>query len=114
MESITEPIENRINYIKNHKPDAELRLRLLKSVASPNIISTAWAEYEKVERPALAEYEKVKRTALAEYEKVKRTAWAEYEKVKRTAWAEYEKVVRDLHRKECFNCPWAMVKVRKP
>ena len=52
----------------------------------------AWAEYEKIEQPALAEYGKIKQPAWAEYEKIEQPAWAEYGKIKQTAWAEYEKI----------------------
>ena len=53
---------------------------------------TAWAEYKKVQQPAMAEYEKVQQPAWAEYEKVEQAAWAEYEKAIQAAMAEYKKV----------------------
>jgi hypothetical protein len=118
------PRENRIAYIKSHKPahEQELRLRLYQPMGEAAI--AAWAEYEKVKKPAWAEYEKVKQAAWAEYEKVAQPAWAEYEKVQQAAWAEYEKVkqaawaeyekvkqaawapLEAIHKIECPNCPW--------
>ena len=67
-EKLSEPANNRINYILKEKPKKEqaLRLRLFRPIQGQ-----AWAEYEKVTGPAWAEYEKVTGPALAEYEKVK-------------------------------------------
>ena len=79
-EFATEPIENRIAYIKAEKPthERETRLRLLKPMSA--------------EATAL----------LAEYEKVQQAAWAEYEKVRQAAW----EPLGAIHKIECPNCPW--------
>ena len=102
VEEQTEPIENRINFIKNNKPKNEIktRLRLLKKAKG---VDQAWEQYEKVEAQALEQYKKVKAQAweqykkveaqaLEQYKKVKAQAWEQYEKVKAQAWEQYEKV----------------------
>ena len=87
IEPLTEPIENRIAYIKANKPEEEIpvRLRLLKPVvgALPAAVVRAWAAREK--------------------------AWAAYDK----EWAAYKKAVADnrkeieaLHTQECPRCQW--------
>lgn len=69
VEQITEPIENRIEYIKSNKPkhEIETRLRLMKPATG---INAAYAEYKKIQQPALAEYEKIADAAYAEYKKI--------------------------------------------
>jgi len=76
-EPLTEPIENRIRFIKNNKPyhEVETRLRLMKPV-----------------RGKLPELDK----AGAEFVK----ASAEWDK------ARADPAVLSLHAKECPNCPW--------
>ena len=46
------------------------------------LLPRAWAEYKKIEQPALAEYEKIQQSAWAEYEKIEQPALAEYEKIR--------------------------------
>ena len=93
-EQSSEPLENRITYIKQNKPKNEVstRLRLLKPATG---IAEAWAEYQKIQQPAWAEYEKLQQHAFAEYEKLQQPAWAEFEKKKEA-----------LHKEQCPNCPW--------
>jgi Fe-S cluster biosynthesis and repair protein YggX len=93
-EPLTEPAENRIQFILKNKASSERvkRLNNFRPVRDYKKFQPALAEYEKVRQTTLAEYEKVCQTAWAEYEKVCQTAWAEYEKVRQTALAEYEKV----------------------
>ena len=113
VEELTEPIKNRIEYIKHHKPkhEIETRLRLMRPATGikpawaeyekirqqalaeyEKIQQPAWAEYRKIQQPALAEYEKIEQQALAEYMKIQQQAWAEYEKIEQPALAEYEKI----------------------
>lgn len=103
VELLTEPIENRIAYIRSEKPEAEqaLRLRLMRPVST-----AAWADYEWAVAPAWADYERIEDKAWAEYERVK--AWAEYERVKAAAWAEYKRFVAVAHAAVCPtpDCPW--------
>ena len=104
-EPLTEPIENRIRFIKNNKPyhEFETRLRLMKPVRGklPEL-DKAGAEFVK----ARAEWDKARAErdkAYAEWNK----AGAEFVK----ASAEWDKARADpavlsLHAKECPNCPW--------
>ena len=93
LEPLTEPIENRIAYIKTHKPKGEqkLRLRLLKPVVGklPPAVAKAWAAYDK----AWAAF-----NAGAAYDK----AGAPYDKTLKEHLPEIEA----LHREECPDCPW--------
>ena len=85
----------RIDFIKKHKPsdEQELRLKLFKMLPEsklPERVAKAWAEYDK---------------ARAENDK----AWAEYHKT----MAEYGKAILDncayleqLHKELCPDCPW--------
>jgi mRNA-degrading endonuclease HigB of HigAB toxin-antitoxin module len=105
----TEPMENRIEYIKKEKPTSEIdtRLRLLKEIPYERIKSlvdtkgqydavqrTAWEQYEAVERPAWEQYDAVQRTAWEQYKAVVRTAWEQYKAVERSAREQYDAVQR--------------------
>src|SRR3990167_6015311 len=105
VEELTEPIKNRIEYIKKHKPEheRETRLRLMKPAKG---IGLAWAEYEKITDAAWAEYKKIIDAALAEYEKITDAAWAEYDKITDAAWAEYKKIIEKLHKEQCGCTEW--------
>lgn len=106
LEFATEPIENRIAYIKAKKPADEvpIRLRLLHEVKGklPLRVVRARAACNKAE----AAYNK----AEVSYNK----AWADYDKAMVAfdkAEAAYNKAlsskaIQALHAKECPNCPW--------
>ena len=119
FEEATEPIKNRIAYIKAEKPECEvaLRLRLLKPVKDQKRLiailtayekadAPAWEAYEKAIAPALEAYEKAKAPALEAYEKAMATASEAYEKAKATASAKRDRAINTLHAKECPDCPW--------
>jgi hypothetical protein len=97
FEQATEPIKNRIAYIKSDKPECEvaLRLRLLKPVKDQKRLIAILTAYKKVEATAWEAYKKAKAPALEAYEKA--TA---------TALAKRDKAINTLHAKECPNCPW--------
>ena len=80
LESLIEPFENRVKYIKESKPRGErkLRLRLFKTV--------------KGELPF----------ELVEVWK----AWNEAGKARDEALKTYEPQILALHKKECRRCPW--------
>ena len=84
LEPLTEPIENRIQFIKVNKPknEVETRLRLMKPVRG---------KLPKLDK-ACAEWGK----ARAELDK----ACAEWDK------ARADPKVLALHAKECPDCPW--------
>ena len=136
LEFATEPIENRIEYIRESKPRSEiaLRLKLLKPVKGklPAALHKAEAVLDKV----LVAYDKawvVLDKAWADVDKARvaydkawtaySKAWAAYNKAGEAydkareaynkAEAAYDKAIADnlpaimaLHDKECPNCPW--------
>jgi len=119
FEEATEPIKNRIAYIKAEKAEWErsLRLRLLKPVkdqkrliailtAYEKVEATAWEAYRKATALAWEAYRKATAPALEAYEKVKDSALEAYKKAKATALAKRDKAINTLHAKECPNCPW--------
>ena len=87
FEELTEPIKNRIAYIKSDKPECEvaLRLRLLKPVKDQKRLIAILTAYRKALAPALEAYEKAKATALE---------------------AKRDEAINALHAKECPDCPW--------
>jgi len=108
FEEATEPIKNRIAYIKSDKPECEvaLRLRLLKPVKDQKRLIAILTAYKKAKAPALEAYEKAKAPALEAYKKATAPALEAYEKVEATASAKRDKAINALHSKECPDCPW--------
>jgi len=130
FEEATEPIKNRIAYIKAEKAEWErsLRLRLLKPVkdqkrliailtAYKKAVATAWEAYRKATAlaweayrkavaPALEAYENVEDSASEAYEKVEDSASEAYEKATALASAKRDRAINALHSKECPDCPW--------
>jgi len=108
IEPLTEPIENRIKYIKKFKPknEIELRLKLLKVVKGelPKEFVETWQKYYEI-------WEKYVKARQKYYEK-----WEEYAEIKQKCnevWEEYYEVCKKyesqilaLHEKECPNCSW--------
>ena len=86
-EPLTEPIENRIAYIKASKREAEIETRLRLMAPVRGKLPAAYAK-------ARAAYAK----AGAAYDKVR----AAYDKARAAALPEIEA----LHALECPNCPW--------
>jgi multidrug resistance efflux pump len=119
LEPLTEPIQNRIEYIKTEKAkyetekQIELRLRLLRPLIGP--LPEKWdkaeAEWDKAEAEwdkAEAELDKARAEwakAVAELSKARAErdkAEAELDK----AEAQHKIEIEALHKKECPNCPW--------
>src|ERR1019366_2411950 len=96
FEELSEPAENRIQFILSAKAESEqvTRLNNFRPVTELAKFQQAWAEYGKVTQQAWAEYDKVTQQARAEYGKVTQQAWAELEKVTHQARAEYGKVTQ--------------------
>ena len=84
IESASEPIENRIEYIKSHKPQSEIetRLRLLKPVKNQKLASKARSEYYSIESKAWSEYYSIKSKAWSEYDSIKSKDWSKYDTIK--------------------------------
>jgi hypothetical protein len=119
FEEATEPIKNRIAYIKSDKPECEvaLRLRLLKPVkdqkrliailtAYKKAVATALEAYRKATALAWEAYKKAVAPALEAYEKVEDSASEAYRKATALASAKRDRAINALHSKECPDCPW--------
>lgn len=108
MEPLTEPIENRIAYIKGRKPATEVptRLRLMKKVNGklPAAVVKAWDASDKA------------RDAYVKARDAHDKAWDASDKAwdaSAKARDAYDKAYQDnlpaieaLHAKECPDCPW--------
>ena len=114
LEPLTEPIGNRIKFIKENKSKSEipLRLRLLKPIEGnlPTEVIKALEAYNK----ALEVYNKA-----FEYNKAKEAFYEALEACSKTKEAfnktleacskilrKYKKEIEVLHKKECPGCPW--------
>ena len=133
MEKATEPIQNRIDYIKNHKPKDEIstRIRLLKPVKnqskakayydaiaqsdkayhdaiaqSKKAYHDAIAQSKKAYDDAIAPSKKAYYDAIAPSNKAYHDAIAQSDKAYDDAIAQSDKALESLHKKECHDCPW--------
>src|SRR5437899_3360443 len=61
----SDDVTERIDYINANKPGNEIAIRLRHIVFVSAEKPAAWAEYQRVEAPALAEYQRVTAQALA-------------------------------------------------
>ncbi len=111
----TEPLATRAEYIREHKWNEEvlLRLRLMRPVRGelPAAVVETRAAYEK----ARVAHEKTRAAcekAEAAYEKARAArgkAWAAYNKTWAAcekAWAARRSEIEALHRAECPDCTW--------
>ena len=94
VEPLTEPIKNRIKFIKENKPKDEikLRLKLMKPVKGklPKEFIEARQKYDE-ERQKLNEM------------------WQKYDEERQKlneVWQKYNLQAFALHKKRCHNCPW--------
>lgn len=102
VEPLTEPIENRIEFIREQKPagEIELRLRLMKPVRGklPKAVIKAYAAWDKACDKACDKAGK----AGAAWDKACDKAYAAWDK----ALADNMPAIEALHKKECPGCPW--------
>lgn len=105
-EKLTEPMQKRIDYVKQTKGMGQvpLRLKLMRVVKAQKALDTADAKY----KDAWSRYDGALLTASDKY--VGATARAKAEKDAEAAYAEAMKPYGDihaLHAKECEpDCPW--------
>ena len=136
LEPLTEPLKNRIEYIKESKPknEIELRLKLLKPVRGKlpdEIIKVgeayykaqetsdkarktyykAWETYYKMDETYNEAKEACDKIGEA-YDKTGETyneakeVYNEAKKVYDKTLKKYSKEINELHEKECPNCSW--------
>lgn len=105
FETLTEPVEARIAYIRKHKPESEqaIRLRCLRPVPAGTV-----AAYDKALASAWAAYDEATATALAAYNKATASPRATYDEAVATADAAYYEAIAPAHRAYCPtpDCPW--------
>ena len=129
LEPLTEPLKNRIEYIKNNKSknEIELRLKLLKPVKGklPDEIIKVGKAYYKAQETSDKVGEAYYKTweAYIKTGEVSDKAWEAYYKpweayykmweayvkvweVYDKTLKKYSKEINELHEKECPNCPW--------
>lgn len=108
---LTVPIEDQIEYIMHHEPAAEIetRLRLLRPVQNVAVLDG----YETAVRRTWEAYKALECWAGDTHKAAEYRAWKAHEAVMRRVWKTYDALVRqrweaqkELHRKECPNCPW--------
>ena len=131
-EKLTEPIENRIDYILSYKAKTEQITRLdnmrpvseaSKTVvlsarkAHEEAVATAWKAYDEAVAPAWKAYEGAVATAWKAYEGAVATAGKAYDKAVAPAWKAYEgavatagkaydEVVAPAHKNDVPNHTW--------
>ena len=115
IEPLIGSIEERIAYIKEHKPKHErgLRLRLLKPVIGPLpiIYEEAWKAYEEAWKAYVEAWKAYDETRKAYGEAGKayveaRKAYDEARKAYVEAGEVSQPIIEQLHLNECPNCPW--------
>ena len=122
LEPLTQPLKNRIKFIKENKPknEIELRLKLLKPVRGklPDEVVKARKVYVKAQEAyykAQEASDKVRKAhdkAWETYDKARKAydkAWETYDKAREDydkTLKKYSKEINELHEKECPNCPW--------
>ena len=108
VESLIEPIENRVAFIKERKPEheRETRLRLMQPVKGklPNAVVKAWDAYLKA-RVAYNKAWKAHYKGWKAYDKAQK-AWERAWKAYYKALAAHKDEIEALHAKECPNCSW--------
>ena len=99
-EPLTEPIEERIDYIRMNKPKEgiETRLRLLNIVKNQELAFEAWSEYDIIESKAFSDYRAIRSKAISDYHAItskfgydatKPNAGSDYLDMTREQWSEY-------------------------
>ena len=105
----TSNIQERIDYIKAEKPEAEipLRLKLMTPVLHPEKLPARFQKVSEDYNKAWKDYYKFPASKKAEedYDKAREAyhkAWGDYHKARKDCNTEIEK----LHREEHPDCPW--------
>ena len=108
VEPLTEPIKNRIKFIKENKPKNEikLRLKLMKPVKGelPKEFIEAGQKYVKAEQ----KYDEARQKYVEAGQKYFEVELKYFEARQKfdEARQKYEPQIIALHKKECPNCPW--------
>ena len=115
LEPLTQPLKNRIKFIKENKPkdEIELRLKLLKPVKGklPDEVIKAWEISNKVWEAYYKTWEASDKSWEASVKawEVYAKAWETRDEARRAydkILKKYSKEINELHEKECPNCPW--------
>ena len=103
IELLTEPLQNRIDYIKANKPEAEIPIRLkwLTPVQHPEKVPEEFVKAREAYDKAWEAYDK----ARGAYVKA-REAYDKAQEAYVKAWEDYKPQIEALHREEHPGCPW--------
>ena len=103
LESLTEPMSDRVAYIRDNKPahEVDIRLALMKKVKGPlpSTLQKAYAAWQKA-RAAWLKADPARQKALVAWQKA-RAAWQK-------AIDDSMPAIDALHAKECPDCPWTL------
>ena len=116
VEALTEPLENRIKYIKENKPkdEIELRLKLIKPVKGKlpsefieayQARAKAYQAREKAWEKARQAWTKANQTWAKAYQ-AREKAWEKARQARAKALADNMPALEKLHKKEC-GCGWS-------
>ena len=102
-EALTEPIQNRIDYIKRYKyaSEVETRLRCMTPVLHPERLPVEWEEAYAKWKEAGEKREE----AYAKWEEADAKRREAYAK-RREAYAKWLPQIEALHKQEHPDCPW--------
>ena len=101
VELLTEPLKNRIAYIKRNKPKGEikLRLRLLRPVKGK--LSKEVVKADQARDKAYQARDKAYQAWDKAYQ-----AWDKADQARVKAIEKHKDEIEALHKKECPKCPW--------
>jgi tetratricopeptide (TPR) repeat protein len=124
IELLTEPLQNRIDYIKANKPEAEIPIRLkwLTPVQHPEKVPEEFVKAREAYDKAWEAYDKAREAYVKAWEAYDK-AWEAYDKARGAyvkareaydkaqeayvkAWEDYKPQIEALHREEHPGCPW--------
>jgi hypothetical protein len=117
MEELTEPIEQRIKYIKTHKPKNEIVLRLKLLKASPKLkpldddYKAKWKplydDYKAKRKPLDDDYKAKWKPLYDDYKAKWKPLYDDYEAKRKPLDDDYKAKLAKLHHEECVpDCPW--------
>src|SRR3990167_4449600 len=122
VELLTEPLKNRIAYIKRNKPKGEIKLRLrllrpVKGKLSKEVVKAdqardkayqAWDKADQARDKAYQAWDKAyqARDKADQARDKAYQAWDKADQARDKAIEKHKDEIEALHKKECPKCPW--------